>query len=81
MGGQMLGHRGGVRALAFAPDGERIASGSDDLTVRIWSVVSGMEQVLCEGHEGPVTSVAYGPKGRVVVSASTDSTIRFWDVD
>jgi WD40 repeat protein len=39
--GQLLpvltGHKGGVRALAFSADGGRLASGSDDKTIGVWS--------------------------------------------
>jgi WD40 repeat protein len=33
----LTGHKGSVRALAFSPDGGRLASGSDDKTIGIWS--------------------------------------------
>jgi WD40 repeat protein len=32
-----MGHDGAVLTLAFRPDGETLASGSHDGTVRIWS--------------------------------------------
>ena len=40
-GGQFLhtmtGHSGSIRSLAVSPDGQRLASGSDDKTIDIWS--------------------------------------------
>jgi hypothetical protein len=32
----LLGHKGGVMALAFAPDGQRLVSGVTDGTARVW---------------------------------------------
>jgi WD40 repeat protein len=36
--GQLAGHKGWVKALAFAPDGKTLASGSRDTTVLLWDV-------------------------------------------
>jgi WD40 repeat protein len=33
----LIGHKAGVRALAFSPNGGRLASGSDDKTIGVWS--------------------------------------------
>jgi WD40 repeat protein len=43
----------------------RLASGSDDMTVRLWDTTTGGLQQALEGHSGPVWSVAFSPDGRL----------------
>ncbi|KAG8851207.1 hypothetical protein FRB91_008284 [Serendipita sp. 411] len=77
-----IGHTGEVISITFSFDGRRIASGSDDKTIRLWDAETG--QALGEplrGHEGAVTSVAFSPDGRCVASGSWDNTIRLWDAE
>ncbi|OJK02158.1 hypothetical protein ASPACDRAFT_50846 [Aspergillus aculeatus ATCC 16872] len=73
------GHRDRVRAVAFSPDGERIVSGSDDTTLRIWDANNGARLNTLKGHEGAVCSVTFSPDGRHIVSGSDDCTIKIWD--
>ena len=42
------GHTGGVYSIAFSPDGATIASGSDDKTIKLWSVTDGTLQSTLE---------------------------------
>lgn len=44
------GHYDKVRTLAWSPDGARLATGSDDLTVRVWSAEDGDELVRLLGE-------------------------------
>ena len=47
--GDLVGHRGAVRNIAFTPDGARLATTGYDLTLRIWDVADQREVVTLRG--------------------------------
>jgi WD40 repeat protein len=73
------GHPGPVNAVAFPPDGQTLASASDDGTVRLWDPATGAKKRVLESYAGWVKAVAFSPDGQTLASASNDGTVRLWD--
>ncbi|MCH5372342.1 MAG: WD40 repeat domain-containing protein, partial [Planctomycetes bacterium] len=78
---ELLGHDGTVSAVAFSPDGKRLASASADGTARVWNLVdSGSPERWKGEHPGEVTSVVFGSDGNDLFTGSSDRVIRHWDL-
>ncbi|ERF68387.1 hypothetical protein EPUS_06803 [Endocarpon pusillum Z07020] len=73
------GHSSSVWSVAFSHDLTRLASGSQDNTVKIWDASSGECLQTLEGHSGSVNSVAFSHDSTRLASGSQDSTVKIWD--
>lgn len=77
-------HGEAVRALAFAPDGSMLATGSSDGTLKLWASSDVMRDAdlihTLKGHTGAVRAVRFSPHGSRIASGGSDGTLRLWDV-
>ena len=71
---------GTVSMIRFSPDGDMIATGSGDTTIRLWSTGTGKHLKTFTGHMAGVNSVAFSPDGKTLASGSSDGTILLWEV-
>lgn len=69
-----------VNCLAITPNGQTLATASEDYTIKLWNL--GTQKLLSTlaGHTDGVKSIAISLDGKILASASADSTIKLWDL-
>lgn len=73
------GHSHGVWSVAYAPDGQTLASGGVDRYVRMWDIETGRLLRSLRGHTHDIRAIAYTPDGQLLATGSEDRTIRLWN--
>ncbi|BAY37882.1 serine/threonine protein kinase with WD-40 repeats [Nostoc sp. NIES-2111] len=76
----LKGHSSDVNSVAFSPDGQFLASGSDDKTIKVWNLRTREKIHTFKGHSGWIWAVAIAPDGKTLASAGADKTIKLWNL-
>ena len=71
-------HAGAVFALAFRPDGTRLATASFDRRLTVWDAGGRTQKQVLAAHQAPLTSLAWSPDGQILVSTDTDGRVIKW---
>jgi WD40 repeat protein/tRNA A-37 threonylcarbamoyl transferase component Bud32 len=72
------GHNGGVRGLAFAPDGRTLVTAGNDGLIRLWSLTIFQSVLTLKEHTGAVTGIAFSRTGDVMASCDAEGDVRLW---
>jgi len=72
------GHIGHVNAIAVFPDGRRMATASDDKTIRLWNLEDSVVLKKMEGHGGQVQAVAISGDGQLIASGDVYGELIAW---
>jgi WD40 repeat protein len=68
-----------VWCITYSPDGKAVATGSSDLTARLWDVSTGRELRRFTGHERVINSLVFSHDGKRLGTTDIDGSLRVWD--
>jgi len=66
-------------AVAWSPDGKRIAYGGSDTLVYVWDQTAHALAFTARGHAADIWNLAWSPDGKRLASASWDHTVQVWN--
>jgi dipeptidyl aminopeptidase/acylaminoacyl peptidase len=66
-------------SVSWSPDGQRLATGSEDGTATVWQAASGRELLILKGHTSSIHSVSWSPDGQRLATGSEDGTAKVWE--
>jgi eukaryotic-like serine/threonine-protein kinase len=78
---RLRGHEKAVVCVAFHRDGNRVASGGTDGTVRVWDLTGRRETRVIQCAGGPVHAVTFSPDGLWLAAGNEGGDLRLWELE
>ncbi|KAJ2917142.1 hypothetical protein MD484_g3320, partial [Candolleomyces efflorescens] len=75
----LTGHSSPILCAAFSPTGNKLATGSGDMNVRLWDLNTETPSHVLSGHAGWVLCVEWEAMERKLASGGHDGRVRLWD--
>jgi len=73
------GHKSEINMVKYSPTGKHIYSASQDKSIKMWDVATGIDVNTLNAHEAGVTSIDLSEDGKLLVSGDRNGTIILWD--
>ena len=73
------GHTAGINMVQYSPTGKYVYSASNDKSIKMWDVQTGIDVNTFNAHEAPVNSIHLSDDGKLLVSADQAGSVILWD--
>ena len=73
------GHAGRVNGLVWSPNGQRIASVSNDKSMQVWDSSTGKQFIVHRNTSAGMNAVTWSPDGRYIAAGGNDKMVQVWD--
>ncbi len=73
------GHKAAINMVKYSPTGKYVYSASDDKSIKMWDVATGIDVETFNAHEAPVLTIELSADGQSMVSGDADGTLILWN--
>jgi WD40 repeat protein len=74
-----MSEKSAIEAVTWSPDGNWLATGTEDGRFQIWNAATGKEMLTQRAHDYAITSISWSPDGKHLATGSEDQTVKVWD--
>src|SRR5262249_45292298 len=78
--GDAFGHRSWIWTVVYSPDGQKILTGSEDMTVQLWDARKCLPLALPLWHSDKILTAAFSRDGKMLATGSPDNKAYLWDM-